>query len=166
VTTYAPRTLRCILAAALVAALAAPAAFAQTSGGVSAGLMDRAAAATGATWSDLLRTDDLGVQLDTARVERRDDGALLVWMRFEYAEDEPVPGATDRTFSRLEIREALDCGEQRVADVEAVLRDDAERVVGTTRAEAPRWTTFAEHPFDADLFILACRYLTPRVASR
>jgi hypothetical protein len=159
--TYASRGLPCLLAAVL-ALSTAPAASAQAS-------ISRAPFALGAeapsTWTDFLRTDDLAVRLDTARVERRDDGALLVWVRFEYAEDEPVPGRPDERYARMEIREALDCDAQRVADVELTIRDRAERVLGTTRAEPPRWKSFVEHPFATDLFILACRFLSPRAAA-
>jgi hypothetical protein len=157
--TYAFRGLPCLLAAVL-ALSTAPAASAQASISRAAAL-DLAAEAP-STWIDFLRTDDLAVRLDTARVERRDDGALLVWVRFEYAADEPVPGRPDERYARMEIREALDCDAQRVADVELTIRDRAERVLGTTRAEPPRWKTFVEHPFDTDLFILACRFLSPR----
>jgi hypothetical protein len=161
--THPSHGLPCLLAVAVLALATAPAVAAQTALPRAVAL-DLAAEAP-STWTDFLRTDDLAVRLDTARVERRDDGALLVWVRFEYADDEPVPGRPGERYARMEIREALDCDRQRVADVELTILDRAERVLGTTRAEAPRWRTFVDHPFDTDLFILACRLLSPRAAA-
>jgi hypothetical protein len=165
VRTYATRSIRSLLAAALLCAGAATAAPAQRSVALAVDLNRAPADATADTWSDFVRTDELAVRIDTARVERRaGDGALLVWVRFEYAEPVAVPGHPDRTYSNLEIREALDCRGQRVADVEAQIRDERDQVLATTRSPAVNWKTFADHPFDADLFILACRFLSPRVS--
>jgi hypothetical protein len=165
VETYAPRSIRSLLVVVLLCAGATTSAQAQRSVALAATLDHTPAGVATDTWSDFLRTDELAVRIDTARVERRSgDGALLVWVRFEYAEPIEVPGHPDRTFSNLEIQEALDCQGQRVTDVEAQIRDERNRVLATTRSPAVNWKTFADHPFDADLFILACRYLSPRVS--
>lgn len=161
--TYATRSIRSLLASALLWAGLATAAQAQSSVTL-ATLLDRAPVPAADTWSDFVRTDELAVRIDTARVERRaEDGALLVWVRFEYAEPVAVPSDPDRTYTTMDIREALDCRAQEVADLQALIRD-GERVLATTQPSAENWKTFADHPFDTDLFILACRFLSPKAS--
>lgn len=119
-----------------------------------------AAQKTQAAWRPLFEAPDGSISIfaDTARVERDPQGFTRMWLRFVYATPETLPAEGNepaRTFSRVEVHQRLDCGGARVADLRTIIRDDAERQVGDF-SDPPRWRAFAEHPFGAEVFVLAC----------
>jgi hypothetical protein len=95
---------------------------------------------------------------DTSRLAVRGD-TVLVWMRFQYAAPQPIPGDSARTFSVTEIRQAVRCAPGLTSDVRMLLRNAAGDSLDGYTPPSPRWVPFAEHALSERVLVRLCRAL-------
>lgn len=106
-------------------------------------------------WVELQRDRNMAFFMDTARVTQGARGIWTVWLRFDHAEPQPVPSDPSKTFHVVEVREVLDCPNQRATDLAMrVLDKSATRVVGEPDFHSLE-RSFSEHPLGA-VFPLSC----------
>jgi hypothetical protein len=93
--------------------------------------------------------------VDTSRISVR-GGRADVWLRFDYAEPDSLPGG--KPFHRVDVHQRVTCAAERVDDVVMELRDREGRKVGD--AGPTRWHTFGEHPFGEHVLPALCKRLS------
>jgi hypothetical protein len=112
-------------------------------------------------WALINRTAELAWYVDTARIATA-GAATTVWLRYDYPRPQPVPSDPSRQFSRVEIKEGLDCAAERVTDlVFHALNAPGTRIVADDPAVRGRTRTFARHPL-GQAFGITCQILEAR----
>lgn len=113
------------------------------------------AAPADGSWMPLGRGPGALVLLDTSRIGR-EGTARLVWLRFDSQQPSPVPGQPGKTYTRMEVRQRIDCATRKVRDLAMVLKDSTDAVVNETLDPATRWNTFDTHPLGSTVLPTLC----------
>jgi hypothetical protein len=112
-------------------------------------------------WRLLAQTRDISEWIDASRVDSaRSDHAVGVWLRLDYARPEPVPGRAGQRYSETLLRFAVDCGAERVRNLEMnlILGDgSALRMTDLDSTAAP--VAFDAHPMGRGAFVAVCGWL-------
>jgi len=119
---------------------------------------NRAIPAPHAPWVLVNSSPKLTVSVDTSRIAS-DSGALLVWLRFDYAEPNPPMREVPRPWRRMELREAVDCRDRRGRDLAMMVIDTVGHSSDGTRTLRRAWMRFEAHPLGVKLFEPLCSVL-------
>jgi hypothetical protein len=109
-------------------------------------------------WSHFLDGDGLAAGFDTARVARLGDTSD-VWIRFQYAEPQSLPGGQSPPYTAMEVEHAVDCTTGSTSLRRLIARNAAGDTVAHSTIEAPRWVTFADAGYGERVFAELCRAL-------
>jgi Surface-adhesin protein E len=112
-------------------------------------------------WKLISRTRDIAVWIDSARVDsNRADKMIGVWLRFDYAKPDPVPGSDKLVYSQSQVELAIDCHRELVRDLSLEIFAPDGKPVGTASHDFPATPIgFAEHPFGHGTFVGVCAWL-------
>jgi hypothetical protein len=111
-----------------------------------------------APWTRFVAGDGMAGAYDASRLVTRGD-TVVVWMRFQYAAPQPVPGDPARTFSVTEVHQAVRCGPALTSDRRMLLRDSVGDSVAGYTPPARRWVPFVEHGLSDRVLVRLCRAL-------
>lgn len=107
-----------------------------------------------APWVVIFEGGQALASVDTSRISVR-GGVADVWLRFDYAEADSLPGG--KPFTRVDAHQRITCAAERVDDLALETRDAAGRIV--ERGPGTRWHTFREHPFGEYVLPALCKRL-------
>ncbi len=110
-------------------------------------------------WAPVVANKQLAIFADTSRVVRDTAGAR-VWLRFDYAADNPPFQDVKTPWRRMEEEERVDCIGRRAQDLRMVVYDRDGAAHDGSDALPHDWKTFDTHPLTVLLFEPLCGVLT------
>lgn len=118
----------------------------------------RAGRAPGA-WTEFDRGENIVISVDTSRVTRAGRGVEL-WLRFDAATPLEARERPGQAYSRMEVRQRVDCGGDSVRSVWMRLYDRSGRLVVDDSTDNP--STISGHPLGQTLYAGICGWLARR----
>ena len=110
-------------------------------------------------WQPVVSNKQLAVFADTSRVVR-DTAGTRVWLRFDYAADNPPFQDVKLPWRRMEEQERVDCIGRRAQDLRMIVYDTAGAAHEGSDALPHDWKSFETHPLTVMLFEPLCGVLT------